>query len=142
MVEVHSAPGLFQRINEFPTLVDPEYTVADEARDLLKNGPSVQYLPFWVGNYVKRAIGVFITVIAIVLPLFSYGPRIYRAFVEYRLFALYKRLRVIERHLKDNIEVEDVAATQCPNRKSRPRNERHWRSGAAFGPLFHDEVPP
>ncbi len=109
MVEVHSAPGLFQRVNEFPTLADPEYTVADEARDLLKNGPSVQYLPFWVGNYVKRAIGVFITVIAIILPLFSYGPRIYRAFVEYHLLALYKRLRVIERNLKDNIEVEDVA---------------------------------
>jgi TRAP-type uncharacterized transport system substrate-binding protein len=109
MVEVHSAPGLFQRVNEFPTPADPEYTVADEARDLLKNGSSVQYLPFWVGNYVKRAIGVFITVIAIILPLFSYGPRIYRAFVEYHLLALYKRLRVIERNLKDNIGVEDVA---------------------------------
>ena len=108
MVEVHSAPGLFQRVNEFPSIADPEYTVADEARDLLKNGPSVQYLPFWVGNYVKRAIGVFVTVIAIVLPLFSYGPRIYRSFVAYHLLALYKRLRVIERNLKDNIGVEDV----------------------------------
>ena len=39
MVQVHSAPGVFQRTNEFPTLVDPEYTVAEEARDLLKNGP-------------------------------------------------------------------------------------------------------
>ena len=108
MVEVHSAPGLFQRVNEFPTLADPEYTVADEARDLLKNGPSIQYLPFWVGNYVKRAIGVFVTVIAIVLPLFSYGPRIYRSFVAYHLLTLYKRLRVIERNLKDDIGVEEV----------------------------------
>jgi TRAP-type uncharacterized transport system substrate-binding protein len=109
IVEVHSAPGVFQRVNQFPTAADPEYTVADEARDLLKNGPSVQYLPFWVGNYVKRAIGVFLTVIAVVLPLFSYGPRIYRWFVEYHLVALYKRLRVIERNLKDNIGAEDVS---------------------------------
>ena len=109
IVEVHSAPGVFQRVNEFPTVADPEYTVADEARDLLKNGPSVQYLPFWVTNYVKRAIAVFVTIIAIVLPLFSYGPKIYRWFVEYRLRALYRQLRVIERHLKDNIGVEDVA---------------------------------
>jgi len=108
IVEVHSAPGVFQRVNQFPTVADPEYIVADEARDLLRNGPSVQYLPFWVGNYVKRAIGVFVTVIAIVLPLFSYGPRIYRSFVEYHLLALYKRLRIIERNLKGDIGVEDV----------------------------------
>ena len=61
-----------------------------------------------MGNYVKRAIGVFVTVIAIVLPLFSYGPRIYRSFVEYHLLALYKRLRIIERNLKGDIGVEDV----------------------------------
>lgn len=109
MVEVHSAPGLFEHVHEFPTPADPEYTVADEARDLLKNGPAVQYLPFWVGNYVKRAIGVFVTVIAIVLPLFSYGPRIYRWFVEYHLLALYKRLRIIERHLKGGIDAENAA---------------------------------
>ena len=109
IVEVHSAPGVFQRVNEFPTLADPEYTVADEARDLLKNGPSAQYLPFWVTNYVKRAVAVFVTVIAIVLPLFSYGPKIYRWFVEYRLLTLYKRLRDIERQLKDNITAKSVA---------------------------------
>jgi hypothetical protein len=109
IVEVHSAPGVFQRVNEFPTLADPEYTVADEARDLLKNGPSAQYLPFWVTNYVKRAVAVFVTVIAIVLPLFSYGPRIYRWFVEYRLLKLYTRLRDIERQLKDNITAKSVA---------------------------------
>lgn len=109
MVQVHSAPGVFQRTNEFPTLVDPEYTVAEEARDLLKNGPPVQYLPFWVTNYIKRAVAVFVTVVAIVFPLLGYGPRIYRWFVEYRLRTLYRRLRDIERHLKDHIAAESVA---------------------------------
>jgi uncharacterized protein len=108
IVEVHSPPGVFQRVHEFPTAADPEYIVADEARDLLKSGPSVQYLPFWIGNYVKRAIGVFVTVVAIALPLFSYGPRMYRWFVQYHLLALYKRLRFIERNLKDKIGVEDI----------------------------------
>lgn len=141
IVEVHSAPGVFQRVNQFPTVADPEYTVADEARDLLKNGPSVQYLPFWVGNYVKRAIGVFVTVIAIVLPLFSYGPRIYRSFVEYHLLALYKRLRIIERNLKDNIGVEDVTRLKAQIESLDREIIDMGRSDAAFGSLFHDEVP-
>jgi hypothetical protein len=108
---VHSPPGLFQHLNEFPTLADPEYSVADEAREFFKNGPSFlnRYLPFWVTNYVKRAIAVLLTAMAIILPLFSYGPRMYRGFVEYRLRTLYKRLRGIERHLKDNITAENIA---------------------------------
>ena len=53
-------------------------------------------MPFWVTNYVKRAIAVLVTVIAIVLPLFSYAPRMYKWLVEYRLRALYRRLRAIE----------------------------------------------
>ena len=111
MIEVHSAAGLFQHLNEFPTTADPEYPVADEAREYFKNGPSIlnRYLPFWITNYVKRAIAVLLTAIAIILPLFSYGPRLYRWFVEYRLRTLYKRLRGIERHLKDDIAVTDVA---------------------------------
>jgi TRAP transporter TAXI family solute receptor len=106
---VHSAPGLFQHLNEFPNLADPEYSIADEAREFFKNGPSLlnRYLPFWVTNYVKRAAAVLLTGIAI-FPLLSYGPRIYRWFVEYRLLKLYKRLRSIERHLKDNIAIKDV----------------------------------
>ena len=142
MVEVHSAPGLFQRVNEFPTLADPEYTVADEARDLLKNGPRVQYLPFWVTNYIKRAVAVFVTVVAIVLPLLGYGPKIYRWFVEYRLLTLYKRLRDIERHLKDDVTAKSVAELKA-------QVETLDREIVALGipmsysvSLFHDEVPP
>ncbi len=98
MSRVHSVPGIFQRIDEFPTQTDPEYPIAEEARDFYRNGPSFlnRYLPFWVTNYVKRAIAVLVTVIAIVLPLFSYAPRIYRWLVEYRLRGLYRRLRAIE----------------------------------------------
>lgn len=115
MTEVHSAAGLFQHLNEFPTPADPEYPVADEAREFYKNGPSFlnRYLPFWATNYLKRALAVLFTTIAIILPLFNYAPRIYRWFVEYRLRTLYKRLRGIERHLKDNITAKDIAELQA-----------------------------
>ena len=36
MVEVHSGPGIFQRVGEFPTQTDPEFPVAQEARDFYR----------------------------------------------------------------------------------------------------------
>jgi uncharacterized protein len=41
IVEAHSKPGLFQKAGQFPMLTDPEYTVAQNAIDIYKNGPSV-----------------------------------------------------------------------------------------------------
>jgi TRAP-type uncharacterized transport system substrate-binding protein len=135
MTDVHGAPGLFQHLNEFPTTADPEYAVADEAREFFKDGPSFfnRYLPFWVTNYLKRAAAVLFTIV-IVLPPFSYGPRIYRWFVGYRLRTLYKRLRLIERHLKDHIAAQDIAGL-------RAEVESLDREIIALGvPMSHSDV--
>ncbi len=114
MVEVHSAPGIFQRVGEFPTQTDPEFPVAQEARDFYRNGPSLpdRYLPIWMTNYAKRAIAVLVTVIAIVIPLFSYAPRLYKWLVEYRLRALYRRLRTIEAILQESVTVPEISALE------------------------------
>ncbi len=112
IMEIHSAPGIFQRINEFPAAADPEYPIAEEARDFYKNGPSLldRYLSFWIINYVKRAIALFVTVIAIIIPLFTYSPRLYRWLVEYRMRALYRRLRSIEASLQKDVTAADISA--------------------------------
>jgi len=78
--EEHGAPGIFQRAGDFPTLTDPEFPVAQSALDFYENGPSFlnRYLPFWITNYAKRIIAVLVTGIAIVLPMFTYAPKLYR----------------------------------------------------------------
>jgi TRAP transporter TAXI family solute receptor len=114
IVEVHAAPGIFQRIGEFPLQTDPEFPIAEEALDFYKKGPSLlnRYLPFWITNYVKRAIAVLFTAIAIIIPIFSYAPRLYKWLVEYRLRALYSRLRVIEANLQKIEMIQDIAALE------------------------------
>jgi TRAP transporter TAXI family solute receptor len=114
MVEVHGAPGIFQRVGEFPTQTDPEFPVAQEASDFYRNGPSLpdRYLPIWMTNYAKRAIAVLLTLIAIVIPLFSYAPRLYKWLVEYRLRALYRRLRTIEASLQKSVTVPEISALE------------------------------
>ena len=114
MVEVHSAPGIFQRIGEFPTPTDPEYPVAEEASDFYKNGPSLlnRYFLPWVTNYVKRGIAVVVTAVAIIVPFFSYWPRLYKWLVEYRLRALYRRLRKIEARLQKSLTASEISTLE------------------------------
>jgi hypothetical protein len=114
MVEVHSGPGIFQRAGEFPTQTDPEFPVAQEARDFYRNGPSLtdRYLPIWMTNYAKRAIAVLVAVVAIVIPLFSYAPKLYKWLVEYRLRALYRRLRAIEASLQKSTTVPEISVLE------------------------------
>jgi len=110
-MDVHSPPGIFQRVDEFPTQNDPEYPMSEEARDFYRNGPSLlnRYLPFWVTNYVKRGIALLVAVIAIIIPMFSYGPNLYRWLVQYRMRALYRRLRAIETTLQTAATAPEIA---------------------------------
>jgi TRAP transporter TAXI family solute receptor len=114
IAEVHGTAGIFQRAGEFPSVADPEYPVAEEAREYYRNGPSFlnRYLPFWVTNIVKRLLALALAAIAIILPIFSYGPSLYKWLIEYRLRALYRRLRNIEERLHKGLDAAQIAALE------------------------------
>jgi hypothetical protein len=107
---VHGKPGLFQQAGEFPMLTDPEYPVAQIAREYYKNGPSFlnRYLPFWMTNYAQKILAVIATAIAIILPLFNYLPKLYHWFVRQYVDNLMRRLRVIEAGLQTEPGVEQL----------------------------------
>jgi len=117
IVETHGKPGVFEKAGGFPTLIAPEYPIYETARDFYKNGPSVlnlnRYLPFWITNHVQRALAVFVAVFAIILPLFSYAPRLYKGLVEYRLNSMYRRLRAIEGLLHKDVPSTEVATLEA-----------------------------
>lgn len=91
---------------------DPEYVVAEEARDFYKDGPSFlqHYLPFWIINFTKRLIAVSLTAIAIVIPLFSFAPRLHQWFLRTHMEKLYRRLRTVETELQSELSVPQVEA--------------------------------
>jgi hypothetical protein len=101
ILEAHGGPGLFQKTGDFPTQTDPEYPFSQGARDFYKSGPSYlnRYLPFWMTNYVQRVIAVLVAVVAIVLPVFNYAPKLYLWFVRQRVRRLYRRLRLVDKAL-------------------------------------------
>ena len=114
IVEIHGRPGIFQQAGEFPTLTDPEYPLAHSARDFYKNGPSFlnRYLPFWMTSYAQRIIAVLVAVIAIVLPVFSYAPKLYRWFLQDRMRRLYRRLRIVEEAAQTELTAPQVVSLQ------------------------------
>ncbi len=114
IVEAHGKPGVFQQAGEFPTLIDPEHPVAQSARDFYKNGPSFmnRYLPFWMTNYVQRIIAVLVAVIAIVLPMFNFAPKLYHWFLQDRMRKLYRRLRIVEDASQTELTAPQVVSLQ------------------------------
>ena len=114
MKEEHDGPGLFQRAGEFPTSVDPEFSMSQIAIDYYQNGPSLlpKYLPFWMSIYAQRAIAFLIASLAIVLPVFGFAPRLYAWFVQQRLRGLYRRLRVVDNALTEELTTPQVVALQ------------------------------
>jgi TRAP-type uncharacterized transport system substrate-binding protein len=114
ILEAHSQPGLFQRVGDFPTQVDPEFPMAQSARDFYKSGPSFlnRYLPFWMTSYVQRVIAVLLAVIAIVVPVFNYGPKLYLWFIRERVRRLYRRLRLVDKDLIAARSLSDAQTLQ------------------------------
>jgi TRAP-type uncharacterized transport system substrate-binding protein len=132
--EEHSGAGIFQREGEFPTQTDPEFPVAEEARDFYKNGPSFlqRYLPFWMINYTKRVAAILVAVIAIVIPVFSFAPRLYAWFLQKYIEKLYRRLRIVEASLQTDLTVNDVEGLQT--------NLEHISRAAHILPMRHSSL--
>jgi TRAP-type uncharacterized transport system substrate-binding protein len=111
MKEEHGRGGIFHRAGEFPTQADPDLPMAEEALDYYKNGPPYlqRYLPFWMINYAKRVAAILVTAIAIIIPIFSYAPRLYAWLLQVRAEKLYRRLRAIEASLKSDLTASEIA---------------------------------
>jgi hypothetical protein len=115
MIKEHGGPGIFQRAGEFPTSTDPDFPMAESAVDFYKNGPSFMqtHLPLRLSVYLKRAIALLVTCIVIGFPLFNLAPKLYRGLVEYRLGAIYRRLRAIEARLQKDVTTSEVLTLEA-----------------------------
>ena len=114
ILEAHNVPGLFQKVGDFPTLIDPEYQVAQSAVDFYKNGPSLlnRYFPFWIVPHVQRLLAVLLAAGAIIYPLFNFAPKLFQWFVQDRMRRLYNRLRVVEKAMQARLTAPQLAALQ------------------------------
>lgn len=97
-IEVHGAPGLFQRAHEFPSVRDVDFPMSAEAARYYKSGaPFLQrYLPFWAANFVDRMIVLLVPIIALVIPLARILPALYNWRISSRIYRQYGELKFLE----------------------------------------------
>ncbi len=107
---LHSPPGWFNRLREYPNLDLAEVPVAAEAERALNNGrPLMQrYLPFWLANLVERMWLALGLIIALALPLSRVLPPLYTFRIRSRVFRWYAELRDIETRAEAEAEAAAI----------------------------------
>lgn len=142
--EEHGKAGIFQKAGEFPTQTDPEFSVAEEARDFYRNGPPLlqKYLPYWQITLAQRAAAIVLAVIAVAIPMLAAIPRLYQWFQQIDLRRLYRRLRALEAELTRELSTPQIEALQGSletiDREAKSLPMRH--SAPFFDLLMHIDL--
>lgn len=100
-LEIHTAPGLFHRGEEFPSLRRLDFPSAPQARSTLANGlPFLERtLPFWWAQVVQRLLVVVLPILLLAVFLMRILPRLLQWRLETRLTRWYGELKFIENDL-------------------------------------------
>jgi hypothetical protein len=122
-------PVLFHRAGLFPSLDDPEFQVAKDARGIYKSGELPILLrnlaplnasvgiPFsftaFVTSYAGQMLLVVIPLIALIIPLSRTIPVLYVWMVRRKLFYWYHQLKALERNLDSRGAKLDLATHQA-----------------------------
>jgi hypothetical protein len=98
--EVHGAAGLLQRAGQFPTPVEHEYPISEDAQRYYRTGKGFLYrtLPFWVASIADRMLVLLLPVAVLLFPAMRVIPALYSWRVRSRIYRYYGSLIAIERH--------------------------------------------
>jgi hypothetical protein len=97
-VQIHSAPGIFQKAGQFPGAEAIDLPLSAEAQRFHKSGrPFLQgYLPFWVATLVEQTLVVLIPLVALLYPVSKLLPQTYDWMMQRKITRLYDEIRSIE----------------------------------------------
>ena len=101
-VQIHSAPGIFQRANEFPAAEAIGLPLSDEALRFYKSGPPFlhNYLPFWMAEMIAKLIILLIPILGVLYPMMRFLPTLYDWTMRRKISRLYGELRLLEVELE------------------------------------------
>jgi hypothetical protein len=97
--EVHGHGSLLLRAGEFPSGVERDFPISDEAARYYKSGKSLayRYLPFWLASLVNRMVVLLVPMLVLLLPALRMVPTMYRWRIRARIFRRYGQLMTVER---------------------------------------------
>src|SRR5215475_4762037 len=109
MREVHWAPGPFNRLGEFPAEQPNDLLLSPTAEAFYRSGPSFwqRYTSFWLTSLLTRIIFFVTPVLAALVPVIGFAPRLYRRLRLRRIARLHRALGNLERELERNDRSEE-----------------------------------
>jgi TRAP transporter TAXI family solute receptor len=102
--KLHNPGGALSKTNEFPSIaLQQDFPVAAEAERFAKEGVPFlyRYLPFKVANFASRAIIFLVPLLALLLPLTDWLPKLYGMRIKSRLFAHYREMKRIDEQVRN-----------------------------------------
>jgi len=106
--QVHGRSGMFQKRGEFPTPLEHEYRISDDAQRYYKSGKTFlyRYLPFWLASLVSRVLLVFVPMFLVLVPGLRVIPKLYRWRMRLYILRWYRALLALESELAVGIKPE------------------------------------
>jgi TRAP-type uncharacterized transport system substrate-binding protein len=104
MREVHSVPGPFSHLGEFPAEQPNDLPLSPTAEAFYRSGPTFwqRYASFWLASLLSRIVFFVIPFVAMLIPLIGAAPRVYRWLYVRRIDQLHRALGKLERDLAEN----------------------------------------
>ena len=101
MREVHSEPGPFNRLGEFPAEQPNDLPLSPTAEAFYRSGPTFwqRYTSFWLASLLSRIVFFVIPFAAMLIPVMGVAPRFYRWLYLRRIDELHRALGNLERDL-------------------------------------------
>jgi len=99
--QVHQGPSLIHAADEFPSPKATEFPLAPAADRYFKDGRPflLNYLPFWMANFVQRLVFLIVPLAAILIPLARLLPEVISQRQKRGLYRRYGELKFLEKDL-------------------------------------------
>jgi hypothetical protein len=114
MREVHSAPGPFSRLGEFPAEQPSDLPLSPTAEAFYRSGPTFwqRYTSFWFTSLLNRIVFFVIPVAVVLIPVVGFASRLYRWLYVRRIHRLHRALGGLERELANKMDGSRPVAYQ------------------------------
>jgi len=97
--EVHGHGSLLTRAGEFPSPVERDFPISEDATRYYKSGKSFVYrhLPFWLANLADRMLVLVVPAVVLLIPALRLVPTMYGWRIRTRIYRHYGQLMALER---------------------------------------------
>lgn len=110
--EINGKEGFFTKRGEFPSFRGSGLRESEQATLYYQKGLPflMNYLPFWLAEFVHRTIFLILPILIIAFPIIKYLPEVWERRMRDRINNVYARLEKLERDITDTPTGEQQAA--------------------------------